>query len=181
MNGMPSWARMEFLAAGLALGLLAIAAALSDTPPAIAPTAPAPPAPAARAGAFEGLAFMAGCWEGTQEGIRSEECWLAPANGLMVGMHRDLMPDGKAFFEFLRIESGPDGVVYLASPRGAPVTPFPLAASKPGRAEFANPEHDYPQRIIYEADGSDRLKARVEGPGANGSTRVEKWTWSRRR
>jgi len=156
-----------------------------DAAPPQAPTAPAPattpPAAPSPAETFAGLAFMAGCWEGEQEGVRSEECWLAPANGLMVGMHRDLFKSGKAFFEFLRIESGPEGIAYLASPAGAPATAFRLAAAAPGRVEFANPQHDFPQRIIYQADGADRLKARVEGPGASGTTRFEEWTWTRRR
>jgi hypothetical protein len=162
-------------------------AAPGDTAPPQAPAVPAPapattpPAAASPAETFAGLAFMAGCWEGEQEGVRSEECWLAPANGLMVGMHRDLFKSGKAFFEFLRIEAGPEGIAYLASPAGAPATAFRLAAAAPGRVEFANPQHDFPQRIIYQTDGADRLKARVEGPGASGTTRFEEWTWTRRR
>jgi len=152
---------------------------VEPAPPAV-PTVP-PPAVPSSAETFAGLAFMAGCWEGEQEGVRSEECWLAPANGLMVGMHRDLFKNGKAFFEFLRIEAGPEGIAYLASPAGAPATAFRLAAAAPGRVEFANPQHDYPQRIIYQAEGGDRLKARVEGPGTGGTTRFEEWTWTRRR
>jgi hypothetical protein len=155
-------------------------AAPGDAAPPPTPAAP-PPAVPSSAETFAGLAFMAGCWEGEQEGVRSEECWLAPANGLMVGMHRDLFKSGKAFFEFLRIEAGPEGIAYLASPAGAPATAFRLAAAAPGRVEFANPQHDYPQRIIYQADGIDRIKARVEGPGAGGTTRFEEWTWTRRR
>jgi hypothetical protein len=148
--------------------------------PPVPPAAAPPPVPTA-AETFAKLDFMAGCWEGEQEGVRSEECWLAPANGLMVGMHRDLFKGDRTFFEFLRIESGPEGINYLASPAGAPATIFRLAAAGPGRVEFANPQHDYPQRIIYQADGGDRLKARVEGPGAGGATRFEEWTWTRRR
>jgi uncharacterized protein DUF6265 len=145
------------------------------------PASATPPAVPSSTETFAGLAFMAGCWEGEQEGVRSEECWLTPANGLMVGMHRDLFKGDRAFFEFLRIESQAEGIAYLASPAGAPATAFRLVAASAGRVEFANPQHDYPQRIIYQADGSDRLKARVEGPGAGGATRFEEWTWTRRR
>jgi hypothetical protein len=28
---------------------------------------------------------------------------------------------------------------------------------------FENPQHDFPQRIIYKRDGADGLKARIEG------------------
>lgn len=157
-------------------------AAPSQAQPATPQSAAAtPPAAPSSAEAFAALAFMAGCWEGDQDGVHSEECWLAPANGLMVGMHRDLFKSGKAFFEFLRVESGTEGIAYLASPAGAPATAFRLAAASAGRVEFANPQHDFPQRIIYQADGADKLKARVEGPGPSGTTRFEEWTWTRRR
>ena len=152
-----------------------------DPAPPPPPATTAPPAVPSSSETFAGLAFMAGCWEGEQEGVRSEECWLTPANGLMVGMHRDLFKGDRAFFEFLRIEAQAEGIAYLASPAGAPATAFRLVAAAAGRVEFANTQHDYPQRIIYQADGNDRLKARVEGPGAGGATRFEEWTWTRRR
>lgn len=164
----------------LALALPALAADPPSPPPAAAPAAVAPAAPKADPAALEPLAFMAGCWEGTQDGIKSEECWLAPAAGLMVGMHRDLLPNGRTSFEFLRIEAQPTGVVYLASPRGAPATPFGMAHAGSGRAEFANAQHDYPQRIVYWADGRDRLKAAVEGQ-SKGKLQREEWTWTRRK
>ncbi|HKQ96622.1 MAG TPA: DUF6265 family protein, partial [Candidatus Polarisedimenticolia bacterium] len=130
--------------------------------------------------AIEPLAFMAGCWEGTQGGIKSEECWMPPAAGLMLGMHRDILPTGKTMFEFLRIEATPAGVVYLAQPRGAPATPFALSIVSSGRVEFSNPQHDYPRNIRYWADGRDKLKAEVEGP-SRGKTVREEWTWTRRK
>jgi hypothetical protein len=152
--------------------------------PAAAPATPAAPSPEsvpkADPAALEPLAFMAGCWEGEKDGTRAEECWLAPAAGLMVGMHRDIFKNGKVMFEYLRIEAQPTGVVYLASPRGAPATPFGLASAVKGRAEFVNPTHDYPQRILYWSEGHDRLKAAVEGP-SKGKTTREEWTWTRKK
>ena len=196
------------VAAGLAAlavvaigGLVALtpprSANAADTPPpaeaapapAAAPAAPtAAPAPApapvpaskANPAALEPLAFMAGCWEGEQDGVRSEECWLAPAAGLMVGMHRDVFKNGRTMFEFLRIEAQETGVVYLASPRGAPATAFAMVSAQGNRVEFTNPMHDYPRRILYWADGRDKLKAAVEGPGKGKPTR-EEWTWTRRK
>lgn len=185
----------------LAAGLIFVArAADTPPPPAIAPSTPAPsatpapaatptpaaePAPAAPVAkadpaAIEPLAFMAGCWEGTQDGIKTEECWLAPSAGLMLGMHRDILPSGKATFEFLRIEALPTGVAYLAQPRGQLATPFALVTIAKGRVEFSNPMHDYPRRIVYWADGHDKLKAVVEGP-SRGKTKREEWTWTRRK
>ena len=180
--------RVSIATALLTLGALALAgpARAADPPPVIQPAAPAdstpaPDAPAkADPAALEPLAFMAGCWEGKENDTLSEECWLAPAAGLMVGMHRDVFPNGRTMFEFLRIEAQPGGVVYLASPRGTLATPFKLVRAAGGRAEFANPMHDYPKRIIYWADGRDRLKAAVEGP-RKGKPHREEWTWTRKR
>ena len=51
----------------------------------------------------------------------------------MVGMHHDVLPSGKAFFEFLRIEARPEGIVYVAMPRGQAPTDFTLAESSAKR------------------------------------------------
>jgi hypothetical protein len=121
---------------------------------------------------------MAGAWVGEQSGTKIEEHWLEPAGGLMLGLHRDVFPSGKAFFEYLRIEPGEKGPVYLASPRGEAATPFVLVESGPRRAVFSNPQHDYPQRILYWIEG-DALHARIEGQTSAGP-RSSEWVYRRR-
>jgi len=185
----PLAAGLAALAAAALLGFILLVtpppAGAADTPP-TEPEKPAEPAkpevaaPKADPAALAPLAFMAGCWEGEKDGTRSEECWLAPAAGLMVGVHRDVFKNGRTMFEFLRIEAQPTGVFYLASPRGAPATSFGMVRASGGRAEFVNPMHDYPQRILYWADGRDKLKAVVEGPSKGKSLR-EEWTWTRKK
>lgn len=124
------------------------------------------------------LAWMAGSWAGEQEGVRSEEHWIAPEGGLMLGLHRDLGGGKAVFFEFLRIEKRPDGIVYLASPRGAPATPFRLIESKGKRAVFENPTHDFPKRILYWMSEDGSLHARIEGaPGEK--KKAQEWVWRR--
>lgn len=118
------------------------------------------------------LSWMAGHWTGSKDGLQMEEIWLAPRGGVMLGMHRDAK-GAKASFEFLRIVETPDGIVYLAQPGGKPATPFPLAESSKGRAVFANPQHDFPKRIIYWLH-DEQLCARVEGDGEM----AEEWCWS---
>lgn len=138
--------------------------------PALAET----PAAGPGAGDLASLAWMAGSWSGEEGGTRSEEHWTRPAGGLMLGLHRDLR-DGRAGFEFLRIAETGEGVVYLASPGGREPTAFPLLESSPGRAVFANPEHDFPQRILYWRDGDD-LCAAVEG-SVDGEMARQEWCW----
>lgn len=79
----------------------------------------------------------------------NEEVWTSPKGGVMVGLGRTVRPDGSAFFEFLRIEERPEGIVLLASPMGEGTTEFPLVALDGQSVVFENPEHDMPQRINY--------------------------------
>ena len=110
-------------------------------------------------------------------GTRSEECWLAPGGGIMLGMHRDVFSNGRSFFEFLRIAAHEDGLAYLASPVGRPPTAFRLVRREARRAVFENPEHDFPQRILYWREG-DVLHARIEGE-TEGEARSAEWAWRR--
>lgn len=123
---------------------------------------------------LDDLAWLAGHWSSTQDGLETEEVWLAPAGGMMLGMHRDAK-GAKASFEFIRIAQTPEGIAYLAQPAGRPPTAFLLAEVTATRAVFENPKHDFPQRIVYELrDG--RLCATVAGEGQPS----ESWCWSRR-
>lgn len=124
---------------------------------------------------LERLAFMTGHWMGTHGDVVMEELWMEPRGGVMLGLHRDAAADGDAFFEYLRIEARNGRVVYIASPKGRGQTEFPLARVGERSAAFENPNHDFPQRIIYERDG-DRLAARVEGV-VDGELRSEQWVW----
>jgi hypothetical protein len=124
------------------------------------------------------LAWLAGCWGSSSEDGTTEECWLAPMGGLMLGVHRDVAPSGEAFFEFLRIESSEVGPLYLASPGGRSATPFPLVSLRGKTAVFENREHDFPQRLLYRLMGDGRLRVRAEGP-SEGDTKVLQWTWRR--
>lgn len=124
------------------------------------------------------LSWLAGSWAGDTLGVRSEEHWMAPRGGLMVGMHRDVRPGRRTLVEFLRVVADTNGVAYLANPGArAPATRFPLAELGERRVVFANPEHDFPQRIAYWLDGAGHLHARTEGL-VNGKVEHEQWRWA---
>ena len=124
------------------------------------------------------LAWMAGCWGAEENGVVMEECWTAPGGGILLGMHRDVTPSGKAFFEFLRISAADDTITYWGSPMGKTPTAFRMKEQGPNRVVFENVGHDYPQRIIYWMDGDHTLRARVEGT-ERGAERNEEWSWKR--
>jgi len=131
--------------------------------------------PLAADATMEDLSWMAGHWSATVDGVEMEEVWLAPKNGVMLGMHRDAKPNGKASFEFMRVAVVDDNLVFLAQPGGRPVTSFPLVEWGPYLVVFANPKHDDPQRITYTLKDS-KLCVTVEGEGQPG----ESWCWSKK-
>lgn len=154
-------------AAGAILVLVALASA------ALRAEAPAPPLPTRVAD----LAWLAGDWAGTVGDLEMEETWLAPKGGALLGLHRDVRAGAEramASFEYMRIAETPAGIVFYGSPGGKPPTPFALVESGERRAVFANPGHDYPQRIAYWLDQSGALHARIEGAGG---ADPEEWVW----
>ncbi len=145
-------------------------------PPAAGPVLPGAveedeAAPAEAPPRVDDLGWLAGAWrvDGT------EEIWLPPAGGMMVGLGRTVSPRGTSF-EFLRIQTdGRGGVVYIAMPDGGTPTTFRLATRGAREVAFENPEHDFPRRITYRRDG-DTLHVRLDGVDKNGARTVE-MTW----
>lgn len=123
------------------------------------------------------LSWMAGHWQGTVNGVEMEEVWLPPSGNVMPGLHRDRRGE-RTSFEFMRIAETDRGLVFFAQPGGRPPVEFPLVESTAERAVFANPRHDFPQRIVYWREGA-KLCARVEGP-PNDRESAEQWCWARK-
>lgn len=120
----------------------------------------------ARAVALAPAAWLAGCWEATSATGRSvtEEQWMAPSGGLMVGMSRSVRDGTARGYELLTIRVGEDGgLVYRAAPSGQAVTDFPARAVAPGRLEFVNSEHDFPKKIVYTLLEENLTEAAVFG------------------
>jgi len=163
-----------------ALALSAVLAGAGSTNVISAPVAADP---------LSALAWMAGDWSGVdKQGARNEERWMEPAGGMMLAVHRDVAAGGvegggKAVsFEFLRIEATPDGIVYFASPRGKPPTPFRMVeapAQNGPSVVFENPDHAFPRRILYWLGPAGELHAKIEGT-LGGKPASEEWTWKRR-
>lgn len=131
--------------------------------------------PLVGAEAIKGLDWLAGRWAADD----TEEVWLPSAGGLLLGLNRTLTgPESPADFEYLRIESTPEGVFYVASPGGKSPTRFKLVQRGASEAVFENPEHDFPSRIAYKRAG-DKVTVRIDGRLA-GSLRTRTWTWGRR-
>ena len=121
------------------------------------------------------MSWLAGYWLDCSNGREQSETWSDPRGGHSVG-HAMSLSGSRVSFEFARIGATPQGFAYSAQPRGAPPTVFVLSESGPTRAVFANPENDFPTRIVYERDG-DALMARIEGE-IDGQARSMEWNFT---
>jgi len=140
--------------------------------------AAAPRQPAPAKGPLAPVAFLSGDWIATTAEGEVLESWGPPRGDAMLGTSHTVADGRTVFFEYVRIEARPAGIVYLASPVGRdPPTPFPLREASANRVVFANDEHDFPQRVIYERQG-DRLHARIEGK-VGGKPKTSTWSYRR--
>jgi hypothetical protein len=109
------------------------------------------------------LVFMAGCWAFGSGGREFQETWMKPEAGSMMGMARTVANGRTVFSEHMEIREENGAItMYVQLRLPGRVTPFKLTASSETEAVFSNPEHDFPQRIIYRKQ-DDGLFARIEG------------------
>lgn len=116
------------------------------------------------------LDWIAGSWLSC-ENSQVAEVWVKSRGGFFAGVNVS-----DRFFEYMRL-APQDGVMsFIASPGGAPPTPFALIEAGPQRAVFENPGHDFPQRVIYWREGPD-LIGRIEGM-IDSKTEHSEWRFS---
>jgi len=98
--------------------------------------------------------WMAGTWM-TEDGASwSDEVWTDARGGLMLGVARTGFGPRLNSWELAQIRQKPDGTIsFLAQPQGKPASEFPMVLVSEEAIEFANPAHDYPQRIRYWRQG----------------------------
>jgi hypothetical protein len=132
--------------------------------------------PAAAHGPTTAPDWMAGHWLSCDNGMQIAENWFGAGTGTLLGAN--LTRGKQTSFEFMRIAAnGRGGLSFYAMPNGAPVTEFTMTSNESQRAVFENPDHDFPQRVIYRLDGN-RLRARIEG-NVHGRLKGQDWTFRR--
>lgn len=105
--------------------------------------------------AAQTLNWLTGCWQSEDGSTR--EIWSQSEDGYYFGYSVVLKEDKVVFFEQMRIDPG--GMpTFQAYPRGAGPSGFPAVSLTEKGVTFANPDHDYPQKITYIREG-DALKA----------------------
>jgi hypothetical protein len=153
------------------VALLAAWTAFAQSP-APAPATPSAVAPApASAPAAEGpladFAWLAGCWRGTVNQREFREHWMPLRGNLMLATGHTVAGNRTQDFEYIRLEPRGDGVFYVAAPSGQKEAAFRFAERTMDGTDaiytFVNPEHDFPQRIVYRRGSEGWLYVHVEG------------------
>ena len=96
------------------------------------------------------LDWLTGCWQ-SEDGT-SREVWSQSEDGYFFGYALVLNEGKVVFFEQMRIDPGA-APTFQAYPRGAGPSGFPAVAVTNASVTFANPDHDYPQKIKYTREG----------------------------
>jgi hypothetical protein len=110
------------------------------------------------------FSWLAGCWEANRNGREINEHWMKPSGQTMLGMGRTVANGKTVEYEFVQIRTEADGAIYyVAKPSGQNEAAFKLIKLENREATFENPQHDFPQRIIYRLEPDGSLFARVEG------------------
>ena len=81
----------------------------------------------------------------------------------MLGMSRTVAGGKTVTYEHTRIEEKDGALVFTASPAGQPTASFTHTELGESMVVFANPAHDFPQRVIYKLAPGGSLIGRVEG------------------
>jgi hypothetical protein len=151
--------------AAVVLALAAAGTAVAQGTPAV--TEAAAPPMAAPEGPLAEFAWLAGCWRGTVNQREFREHWMPLRGNLMLGTGHTVAGGRTQDFEYLRLEPRAEGVHYVAAPAGQKETAFRLAERATDGPDtiytFANPAHDFPQRIVYRRGGEGWLYVHVEG------------------
>jgi hypothetical protein len=151
------------------LSCSALAAFVAGPIGAQTPAAPAPPVKTAETAITDvgALAWLDGCWTGTVNQRDFREQWSPMRGGVLLGFGSTVFQGKLQSHEYLRIEPHVDGVYYVAIPSGQKEDAFRLVSittdDKDTIFTFANPDHDFPQRIIYRRGTGGWLYATIEG------------------
>ena len=133
----------------------------------------------ARAADISQMAWLGGCWKSETGEPGSGEHWLPLAGGTLLGVSRTVKQGKTVEFEFMQIRAVENGqLAFIAMPSGQRTTVFPLLRIGDTEVVFENPQHDFPQRVIYQREGGTKLRARIEGV-RSGTLRVIEFPMNR--
>jgi hypothetical protein len=122
---------------------------------------------------IERLSWMQGCWQLTSGDRVVEEQWMAPRGGIMLGSGRTVRAGKLVEHEFVLLAERDGRLAYEAHPSGQPSATFLSKQLDATSVVFEDPAHDFPQRVGYRKESTDRMLAWIEGTMAGQARRVE--------
>ena len=127
---------------------------------------------------LDDLKWLAGCWEMKNGERLTEEQWMTPRGGVMIGMSRTVRGESLVEFEQVRIETRETALYYVASPSRQAPAEFKATSVSASQVTFENPAHDFPTKVAYRRQGVDSLIASIEGQ-RGGRTRTIEYPYRR--
>ena len=119
--------------------------------------------------------WLTGEWLQMRDDRRTEEVWTLPRGGVMVGVGRTGRGGVLRSWEVMRIVRAADGsLAFHGAPEGGTATIFPAIAEGVRDISFANPDHDYPQRIRYWREGRLLMAETAKMDGSQ----TQSWTYA---
>ncbi len=117
--------------------------------------------------------WLQGKWTGVENEMQFYEVWNAADGNRMSGKGIGVANNDTVFSEEINLEQRGNDLFYTAnvSESGSPVD-FKFSGYKNDSAVFENPEHDFPQRIVYFHNG-DLLYACIDGKQDGEYNKVE--------
>ncbi|MDQ2962873.1 MAG: DUF6265 family protein [Pseudomonadota bacterium] len=136
------------------------------TPAATQSVAPATP-PSVPPQTLEALAWLRGCWEGKVTRREFSEQWQSARGGMMLGSSQTVLGQRTEDYTYMRIESRPDGLYYVAVPSGKKEIAFKLTSIEDDKGvkvfTFNGAQDVFPQRIVYRRTEGGLMFAQVGG------------------
>ncbi len=109
--------------------------------------------------------WLAGVWK--RQGSKGPiyESWTKVSPRTFEGVSYRVSGADTTYLEFLRLEQFGEEIYYTPK---VPENPYPVAfkltLADASEFVFENPNHDFPQRIVYLPKSDSEFHARVEGP-----------------
>lgn len=132
--------------------------------------------------ALQRTAWILGEWDSSSDqGVFSEN-WTKQSDSVMEARSSFIKDADTLFTETIQMVQRGQDVFYIAATpaqnEGKGIA-FKLVSSSDTQLVFENPEHDFPQRIVYKRIGTDSLVAEVSGP-RQGQTHTEVFAMKRK-
>jgi hypothetical protein len=110
--------------------------------------------------------WLEGNWLNITEEFEFYENWQKSTDTQFVGESYMMMDGDTVFSEYIILEEKNDNVNYIVSvsdQNDGEGVAFKLISVEENTFTFSNPEHDYPQTIVYRYVAPDSLYAYIEG------------------